>query len=409
MPIEELQGLCGRLGIQDIPASWLAGWDGYEAWQGAGGCEALNWELPPNAAEVFGLPEGSVPALQELFQAIRAHADLRALASFLHYMAYHMPGGMERYTNGWAVPDELFGFSVKLLFLAVLTSGADHALANFAATGVSKQVALLSLGYIGYYTSDIRKKRGVWGLESLGWLSCYCRAEIFRLGRLTFKEGVCGSQFREFKNRVTGELIVLCPPSKFRTDGQADGANGVYDPEAWTATFEMGEDAIVGNPVRNCVAEREPIRLPISDWELIMGPGVDIVEVHVAGGSKMLHEDCVDAYRQAIEFFPRNYPGRDFRGFTIWSWLLDPALAEILPPDSNIVQFQRDFYQLPISSNEAQCYDLVFGDSAVDPTKITPTTGLQRAIIDYVAAGGKMKSAAGYITWERALELVSGQ
>jgi len=367
----------------------------------------MNWELPPCAARVFALPEGSVPALQELLQAIRANSDLRALASFWHYMAYHLPGGMERYTNGWAVPDKLCGFPTKLMFLAALASGADHALANFAATGVSEEVALLSLGYIGYYTSDIKKKRGVWGLESLGWLSCYTRAEIFRLGRLTFKEGRNGSQFRAYRNRTTGELIVLCPPAKYRADGQADGSNGIFDPDAWTAALEISEDAVVGHPVRDCAAQREPISLPKSEWEPVMGPGDDIVEVHIAGGSKMLHEDCVDAYRQAMEFFPRNYPDRDFRGFTCWSWLLDPALARILSPDSNIVRFQRDFYQLPVCSNEAQCYDLVFGDSGVDPTKLTPTTGLQRAIIDYVASGGKMKAAAGYITWERALALTS--
>ena len=43
----------------------------------------------------------------------------------------------------------------------------------------------------------------------------------------------------------------------------------------------------------------------------------------------------------------------DFTGFTCWSWLLDPNLARILPPESNIVQFQRDFHQLPIPANEA--------------------------------------------------------
>ncbi len=95
----------------------------------------------------------------------------------------------------------------------------------------------------------------------------------------------------------------------------------------------------------------------------------------------------------------------NFTGFTCWSWLLDPNLAKILPPESNIVQFQRDFHQLPVPANEAQAYDLVFGDSTIDPTKVTPTTSLQRAIADYVRAGHRLRSAGGIITWGKAKAL----
>jgi hypothetical protein len=404
-----LEQLCLRVGIESIPASWSEAWSAYTQWAADGKCELVHWELPPNAAEVFDLPAGSLPVLEEICKAIRGDEAFRELADFWHYLVYHLPGGMERYTNVWGLPDEILGYPTRLFSLAAMVSGADHALANFAATGVSDEVAMMTLGYIGYYTRDIRKKRGVWGLESLGWLSNYARALIFRLGRLTFKEGKLGLRFLPFKNRSTGELIAFCPDSsRFRADGLADGTNGINDPDAWTATLQIGGDTIVGHPVKDCIALREPITIPARDWEPAMAPGDDIVEVHIAGGSKMLHEDCIDAYRQAIEFFPRYYPDRNFRGFTCWSWLLDPGLAEILPADSNIVKFQQDFYLLPVPSNEAQCYDLVFGDSGVDPTKLTPTTQLQRAIIDRVVSGKHMRGAAGFITWEQALAMISG-
>ena len=99
----------------------------------------------------------------------------------------------------------------------------------------------------------------------------------------------------------------------------------------------------------------------------------------------------------------------DFTGFTCWSWLLDPSLAKILPPESNIVQFQQDFHLLPVPANEAQCYDLVFGQGQRLPD--------QRDSDDAAPAGDQLTTsgpatechaAAGIITWEAGNELGLG-
>lgn len=404
-----LDAVSHALGIGSAPESWPASWRAYREWVRGGGCEALNWEVPANAGEVFDLPDECVAALEDIFKSIRANHAFRELAGFWHYVVYHLPEGMERNTNVWNLPDRIGGHSNKLLQLAAIASGADHALANFAATGVSAETAAITLGYIGRYARDIKDRRGVWGLESMGWLSNYARAGIFRLGRLTFKAGHCGLQFRAFANRDTGEVTVLCEATdKYRADGLADGTNDISDPDAWTPVLEIGEDTIVGHPVTaDCTAQREPISLPADQWRQVMAPGDEIVEVHIAGGSKMAHDECVEAYRLALDFFPGYYPSMKFAGFTCWSWLLDPNLAKILPPEANIVRFQRDFHQLPVPADEGQAYDLVFGDSSIDPTRVTPTTSLQRAIVEYVTAGHRLRSAGGIITWAEAETLAS--
>jgi len=401
-----LAKMAKALGIENVPDSWKESWAGYREWMGDGGCGRLDWRLPANAAEVFDLPKECVAALEEMFAAIRRDEALRELASLWHYMVYHLPGGMERNTNVWGLPDTIGGFSNKTLQLAAIVSGADHAVANFAATGVSQETVAITLGYIGRYARDIEAKRGVWGLESMGWLSTYARAEIFRLGRLTFKAGRCGMQFRAFENTRSGEVVVLAEPTvKYRADGLADGTNGIHDPDAWAPVLEIGEGKIVGHRVAADGIERESSALDADEWRQVMGPGDEIVEVHIAGGSKMGHDECIEAYRMAVEFFPAYCPETKFTGFTCWSWLLDPNLAKILPEESNIVRFQRDFHQLPVPANEAQAYDLVFGSSTVDPAKVTPTTSLQHAIADYVRAGGRLRSAGGIITWAEAVTL----
>ena len=317
-----------------------------------------------------------------------------------------MPEGMERNTNVWNLPDDILGCSTKTFSLAAMISGPQHALANFAATGVCEQIVFDSLGYIGRYARDIEAKRGVWGLESIGWLSEYVRANVFRLGRLTFKSGKMGQPFRAFRHRQTGEVRVLCEGAgRYRQDGLSDGTNDVFDPNPWTPVLEISENAITGHRTSGEASVLlDQITMPTTEWEQVMAQGDEAVEVHVAGGSRLLPEECADAYRQALEFFPKHYPNANFKGFTIWSWLLDPNLAAILPPESNIVRFQRDFHQLPVCANEAQAYDLVFGDSKVDPTKFHCRTKLQEAIADYVRSGGRLRSAGGIITWDEAKE-----
>ncbi len=400
-----LEKLALELGVQTIPESWKANWEAYEEWLGAD-CDLPSWQIQPNAQKAFDLPEESLSDLESIYAAIRADECLRQLADFWHYLIYHLPAGMERNTNVWNLPDAMLGCSTRAFSLAAMISGPEHARQNFAATGVSDQVIYDTLGYIGRYARDIRAKRGVWGLESLGWLSTYVRANIFRLGRLTFKSGTMGQPFRAYKNRRSGEVAVLCDGGRYRQDGLADGTNDTFDPNPWTPTVEVTETTVSGHPI-SCEASAlsDTVELRTDEWEQAMGPGDDIVEVHVAGGSRLSAEECADSYRQALNFFPGYYPNARFTGFTIWSWLLDPSLAKILPPESNIVQFQRDFHQLPVSANEAQAYDLVFGDSKADPTTFACKTSIQQAIADYVRAGGKLRSTGGIITWSEAREI----
>lgn len=399
-----LEQLARRFGINTIPDSWFARWEAFRTWRSAGKCGDLRWELPANAAEVFSLPDESPDALKEMYKAIREDAQLTELADFWHYMVYDMPDYMERNTNIWDMPRELGGTKVQVFYLAVMVSGADHALENFAKTGVSEEIAKSTLSYIGRYAMDIKQKRGVWGLESVGWLSNYPRANIFRLGRLTFKAGESPLPFRVFRNRITSEIVTLCEPSTlYRSDGVADGSNNVCDPNAWRPILEFSNDGVTGNPVSDhCTALRETVTLPADTWEQLIYPDAPIIEVHIAAGSRLLREECIESFRAAVEFFPAYYPDTKSTGFTCSSWLFDPSFPKILSPDSNIVQFQRLFHVVPTFGNSDQAYDTVYGDSSVDPTTIPTTTGLQRAISQHVVSGGEIRSASAYITWDEA-------
>jgi hypothetical protein len=76
------------------------------------------------------------------------------------------------------------------------------------------------------------------------------------------------------------------------------------------------------------------------------------------------------------------------------SWLLDPQLAEFLPPDSNIMRFQRRFTldgEPGAPADQSALYfvfrrrDLPLPDGLAE---LPRNTGLQRGIVDKLAAGG---------------------
>ena len=91
------------------------------------------------------------------------------LLEFWHYLVYHLPDGMERNTNAWgtAATNCLVGRRACSTW-PPWSAESSTRWPNFAATGVSDEVRDVTLGYIGQYTRDIKKKRGVWGLEICG-------------------------------------------------------------------------------------------------------------------------------------------------------------------------------------------------------------------------------------------------
>lgn len=118
-------------------------------------------------------------------------------------------------------------------------------------------------------------------------------------------------------------------------------------------------------------------------------PGADapVLSVHVPASGPLEHDACERSLREAAAFFPRHYPDRPSHGFVCYSWLLDPALTEHLPADSNIVRFQRRFavFALP-KPNDAPFRDL-FPEAWLDPQTCRPKTALQAALRDRLLAG----------------------
>jgi hypothetical protein len=82
--------------------------------------------------------------------------------------------------------------------------------------------------------------------------------------------------------------------------------------------------------------------------------------------------------------------------------LLYPDFQEILPPDSNIVGFQKMFHLFPLRGmDDAQFYERAFVPDGRAVTRDKLKTRLQFALFDHIAAGHVPLEGGGVIPLAR--------
>ncbi|MFE7486325.1 acyltransferase domain-containing protein [Kitasatospora sp. NPDC057541] len=137
-------------------------------------------------------------------------------------------------------------------------------------------------------------------------------------------------------------------------------------------------------------------RLTGADAEAARAAGADewTLQVHIPDHCGPLSpEACDRALDRARAFFPRYFPGEPYRNACVFSWLLDPQLADYLPDDSNILRFQRRFAPLrrpgrPHVPEDTNPLRYVFGDVDRPLESLPRDTVVQRALVDHLRAGG---------------------
>ena len=109
----------------------------------------------------------------------------------------------------------------------------------------------------------------------------------------------------------------------------------------------------------------------------------------------MAHDACGESVREALRFFPKYFPDKPFVAICCNSWLLNGQIEDLMPPNSNIVRFQREFYLHPIGMDGNVLLNAVFQRIPPNVAEAPRDTGFQRAIVDHVRGGGKLIPRAG--------------
>lgn len=137
------------------------------------------------------------------------------------------------------------------------------------------------------------------------------------------------------------------------------------------------------------------------------GPGADgrpFLDVHIPEGAALDPASCSQSFADGAEFFARHVPDHGAERFGCTSWMIDPVLAELLPPDANLVAFQRRFEVTHVEHQwPSGVFEFVFDRpdldtlDAPDLSTLRPRTRLQRAIVDHYGAGGRIHPTTGVI------------
>ena len=119
-------------------------------------------------------------------------------------------------------------------------------------------------------------------------------------------------------------------------------------------------------------------------------PGEKVLHVHIPEGEPLNREKCIASFREARAFWDGEYAYFDCE-----SWLLAPDLATLLPPESNIRQFQSLFALQRVSYERRQAEERVFGYVSEDVDGYPENTFFQSALKAYVKKHGNVGTGYG--------------
>lgn len=251
-------------------------------------------------------------------------------------------GRWEEAAGPWPAPAHGLGAEGRCLWTYVYLATLQHVRRWHGRRGIPDEISWATLADLGRHVSRYRRRHGVSGLDSAGWLSLHFSGGIYALGRL---------QFNLFRLRT-----------------------GRAGPRFW---YEPGEPRAAEPGFR---------------------PGDPVLGMHIPESGPLDPDACDASIRCARSFFPRYFPDHWFRVITCTSWLLDDQLAGYLPPTSNIVRFQSRFRLVPgAADGDGDVFWFVYHRPPHAIDTLEPRSTLERAIVTHVRSGKHWRVRTGWL------------
>ena len=412
----ELQTVLTRL---SIPAPAIAqGWDESAQRRPPGEIFFLEKEFVRAGGQYLGLPATVLELAGQAADRIRENPALAALLWHAHCWLDQGGTGL----GNWPRLNAVLGDSAGYFYFLALLSNYPKTKAFHAAHAIPAVVVADTMGDVFRYLQTHQKRTGQYGLTPLdcdGWLKNHLRGDLYQLGRLQFIQKKFPKGFTVFRNRKNQQVIALAERgSHFRRDGQMNGASGINETQGvWTSKLQRNEDWIVGNPIEpaNGIACPKPIRLPASEWTAILQPADPVLDIHIPAIGPLTAQECTRSTQCAVAFFRKYFPEKPTaKALICTSWILDAQLALYLKPDSNIINFQQQFYRYPVTCDPWAIFrdvfqlDIPYGQvGGVDFSALQQKSTLEKGVVAHAANGQHWRKAGGFILvkdlpWGRA-------
>ncbi|MBE6691624.1 MAG: hypothetical protein E7590_10190 [Ruminococcaceae bacterium] len=242
---------------------------------------------------------------------------------------------------------------------------------------------------------------GIRGYDLLEWFQRNIFGHLYRIHRLEIEI------FAKFSGRAKvfendeGERIALAHDITLHRSGWALGAKN-YTDEAGSFYAEVQENETdwMGFPYDDRgFVKKTAVTLSKDKWHLVLEYGDPVVSLHIPADGRLDAESVDETLAGTKEFLRTYFPDYTYKAFYCNSWLLDPRLATLVGPDSNIAKFGKRFAPLTAKSEGNAVFRFVFLKSdpkSVDITTLPESTRLERALKAHYLAGKCIYEVKGY-------------
>lgn len=347
------------------------------------------------------IPQGAADALAGVAHEILDDPTLLEVFTNFYVQTTINGGWMQEWGDLPFDPavQEKLGDRASLFYLLGYLAALPKAEREYRRLGVSLEIFHDTMLDFAIWLNQAYDLKGYWNFNQFAWMALHMACKLFRLGRLQFMLAEFQGKVTAFRHRQTGSILLLGDPTlPLRADGYAEGAGGKppAEGETWHAVFEKTPAGWRGNRITpQGYTLREESFLLRSEWERVLAHGDTILDLHIPRGDKLTVKACRESIQAAYAFFPEIFPDRPFKGLSCHTWFFTPQLQKILPPESNIVRFQREFYLFPYPGTPEFLWGFVFGDKYPDATTAPRDTSLRRSVLDWLAAGNELFDLPG--------------
>jgi hypothetical protein len=134
------------------------------------------------------------------------------------------------------------------------------------------------------------------------------------------------------------------------------------------------------------------------EFEFVNGE-VPCIQIHIPSDAN-LKPDCVqDSLQKYHDFLARFFPEWMDSELYCESWMLSPALQQLLPADSNIIRFQNLFRLESVDYESMAVLDWVYPGAKPVIASLPEQTSLQRKMKHFLLEGGKVGWGKGILAY----------
>ena len=355
-------------------------------------------------AEIVGLTETELNALLGAAVEIKQHHGLARL--FRHSLFHLIDGTVMPKLKKW--PTEIPPLETRsgLFYLLLAMALVPRIHSWHQSLGLPEKITRDTCQQIQSFCNNYRRgHNGLLGVyvNQLSWLSIYPRERYFRLGGFEYRLKMFNSEMQVWRHNSTGQVVALAKNgSQFTNDGYIAYAD--YQ-EKWTSRITQTNQSVTGFPISPYgTANSKEVTLLFSEWQQVLKSTDIILDMHIPQGGGMTPAACKESHRLAFEFFKQYFPAEEFKAIVCHSWLFNTQLEEILPPESNLVQYMRNLYLFPVPSNGQDGLWFIFLQEPLDLSTAPCETSLQRSVLDFLKKGSRWRSGGMFLLRENILK-----